>query len=105
MIDQPVKLYSTGMRNRLGVSVGLHLDHEVLLLDEVFAVVDDDFRARAFAMIREQTRQRGVSVMLVSHEQAHLQALCERGIALRAGRVICDGTLDASLSALRVDPP
>jgi ABC-type polysaccharide/polyol phosphate transport system ATPase subunit len=102
-IDQPVKLYSTGMRNRLGISVGLHLDHEVLLLDEVFAVVDDAFRERAFALIREQTRRQGVSLLLVSHEQPHLQALCERGIALRAGRVICDGTLAASLSALRLN--
>jgi ABC-type polysaccharide/polyol phosphate transport system ATPase subunit len=101
VIDQPVKLYSTGMRNRLGVAVGLHLDHDVLVLDEVFAVVDDAFRARAFAAIREQVRERGVSVLLVSHELDHLRALCERGIALCGGRVIADAKLEHALSTLR----
>jgi ABC-type polysaccharide/polyol phosphate transport system ATPase subunit len=105
VIDLPVKRYSTGMRNRLGIAVGLHLDHDVLVLDEAFAVVDDPFRERAFAVIREQVRELGVTVLLVSHEVSHLQALCTRGLLLRKGRLALDAELTTSLSALRSSEP
>jgi lipopolysaccharide transport system ATP-binding protein len=101
VIDLPVKRYSTGMRNRLGIAVGLNLDHDVLVLDEAFAVVDDPFRERAFAVIREQVRELGVTVLLVSHEISHLQALCTRGLLLRNGKLALDAELATSLSALR----
>ena len=105
VLDVPVKRYSSGQRNRLGIAVGLHLDHDVLVLDEAFSVVDDAFRESAFAMIRSQLRSDGISVLLVSHEAAHLQALCARGLLLRGGRLVLDDTLETSLSAARESGP
>ena len=101
VLDVPVKRYSSGQRNRLGIAVGLHLDHDVLVLDEAFSVVDDAFRARAFAVVREQQRRDGISVLLVSHEASHLQALCTRGLFLCAGKLVLDDALERSLSAAR----
>lgn len=101
VLDLPVKRYSTGMRNRLGIAVGLHLDHDVLVLDEAFSAVDDEFRERAFAVIRQQVREQGVTLLVVSHEVMHLQALCTRALFLRSGRLVLDDQLETSLSAMR----
>ena len=78
-IDVPVKLYSSGMYVRLGFSVAVHLDPEILLVDEVLAVGDAAFQHKCMTRIGEMRRS-GVTILLVSHDLGTVQALCERAV-------------------------
>ena len=75
--DQPVKAYSTGMRARLGFSLGLQLDTELLLVDEVIGVGDGEFRKKSTIKMKEQIRS-NKTVILVSHIPNLIKELCDR---------------------------
>lgn len=92
-IDTPVKRYSSGMNARLGFAIAAHLDPEVLLIDEVLAVGDHSFQARAFDRLREMA-QSGVPVVVVSHQLDRISALCKRAILLTGGAVRVSGTAE-----------
>jgi len=85
-IDVPVKLYSSGMYVRLGFSVAVHLDPEILLVDEVLAVGDAAFQHKCMTRIGEMRRS-GVTILLVSHDLGTVQALCERAVWFDHGLV------------------
>jgi ABC-type polysaccharide/polyol phosphate transport system ATPase subunit len=89
-IDIPVKTYSSGMFVRLGFSIAAHLDADVLLIDEVLAVGDEAFQRKCLRRISEQIAT-GATVVLVSHEAAAIERVCERVVVLDAGRVMFDG--------------
>ena len=89
-IDLPVRTYSSGMYMRLGFAIAAHIDADVLLLDEVFAVGDEQFQRRCFGKIFE-FKQRGGTIVFVSHDAAAVERLCDRAILLRNGRVEFDG--------------
>ena len=89
-IDTPIKLYSSGMRMRLAFSVAAHLDSDILVIDEAFAVGDANFRAKCRRKIVEFI-DRGCTLLLVSHDTAVISELCERAILLEHGRMIADG--------------
>jgi lipopolysaccharide transport system ATP-binding protein len=89
-IDLPVRTYSSGMAMRLGFAVAAHLDADVLLLDEVFAVGDEAFQRKCFGKIFE-FKQRGGTIVFVSHDAAAVERLCERAVLLRGGQVEFDG--------------
>ena len=94
-IDLPVRTYSSGMFMRLGFSVAAHIHADVLLLDEVFAVGDEDFQRKCFAKIAE-VKRRGGTIVFVSHDAQAVERLCDRAVLLRQGRVAFDGpTRDA----------
>jgi ABC-type polysaccharide/polyol phosphate transport system ATPase subunit len=94
-IDFPVRTYSSGMYMRLGFSVAAHIDADVLLLDEVFAVGDEDFQRKCFGKIAEFKR-RGGTIVFVSHDARAVERLCDRAVLLRQGEVAFDGpTRDA----------
>ena len=94
-IDLPVRTYSSGMFMRLGFSVAAHIQADVLLLDEVFAVGDEDFQRKCFAKIAE-VKRRGGTIVFVSHDAQAVERLCDRAVLLRQGRVAFDGpTRDA----------
>jgi len=96
-VDLPVRTYSSGMAMRLGFAVAAHLDVDVLLLDEVFAVGDEEFQRKCFGKIFE-FKQRGGTIVFVSHDASAVERLCERTVLLRGGRVEFDGpTHDAIL--------
>ncbi len=90
-IDTPVKRYSSGMNARLGFSIAVHLDPDVLIIDEVLSVGDYAFQQRAFERIAEMTR-REIPVVLVSHQLERVASLCSGAILLSRGRVVCRGT-------------
>jgi lipopolysaccharide transport system ATP-binding protein len=92
VIDTPVKLYSSGMRMRLAFSVAVHLDSEVLVIDEALAVGDAEFRAKCSRKIREFI-SRGCTLMLVSHDNTILRDLCNRAILLENGTIAADGDI------------
>jgi lipopolysaccharide transport system ATP-binding protein len=85
-IDQPVKTYSSGMAVRLGFAVAIHVDPEVLLVDEALAVGDIYFRQRCLRKIHE-LRARGVTILFVSHSMADVKAIGDRTLWLDRGRV------------------
>ena len=90
-IDQPVKTYSTGMFLRLAFSVAIHINPEILIVDEVLAVGDAVFVNRCIRKFDEM-RQRGVTVVLVSHDLALVTQLCDQAILLSKGKMLAAGT-------------
>ena len=89
-IDVPVRTYSSGMYMRLGFAIAAHLDVDVLLLDEVFAVGDEEFQRKCFGKIFE-FKQRGGTIVFVSHDAAAVDRLCGRAVLLRNGELAFDG--------------
>ena len=89
--DQPVKTYSSGMYVRLGFSIAMHIQPDVLLLDEVLAVGDEAFQQKCHGRIWEFKRSGG-TIVYVSHDPISVERLCERAMLLERGRVIESGT-------------
>lgn len=89
-IDAPVKTYSSGMFVRLGFAVAAHLDADILLLDEVLAVGDLAFQARCMDRI-EEIRRSGRTILLVSHDLAAVERLCDRVVLLTSGTMTGEG--------------
>lgn len=87
---QPVKTYSSGMKSRLGFSVAVHVDPEILVLDEVLAVGDALFRRKCYAKMEEFFKA-GKTIIYVSHDANSINQLCNRAIFIHEGDVIMDG--------------
>jgi ABC-type polysaccharide/polyol phosphate transport system ATPase subunit len=85
-IDQPVKTYSSGMYVRLGFAVAVHVDPDILIVDEVLAVGDEEFSARCVAKIQEM-KYRGVTLIFVTHQLDQVRTLCDRALWLDHGRL------------------
>ena len=85
--DVPVKFYSAGMSLRLGFAIAAHLEPDILLIDEAFAVGDTAFRDRCLERILQFKRD-GVTMVLVSHERYLIEQLCDDAVVLREGRVV-----------------
>lgn len=85
-IDDPVKHYSSGMTVRLGFSVAVHLDPDVLLVDEVLAVGDEEFQRKCFDHLA-YLRKRGTTIVVVSHSLGQLESLCDQVTWLDHGEV------------------
>jgi len=85
-IDQPVKTYSSGMIVRLAFAVAIHVDPEILLVDEALAVGDIYFRQRCLRKVHE-LRARGVTILFVSHATAEVKALGDRAVWLDHGQI------------------
>ena len=92
-LDTPVKHYSSGMYVRLAFSVAVHLEPEILLVDEVLAVGDAAFQKKCFERVRNVGRS-GRTILFVSHNMAALRQVCERGIVFDRGRVVADGEIN-----------
>ncbi|HXE76457.1 MAG TPA: ABC transporter ATP-binding protein [Candidatus Xenobia bacterium] len=89
-IDQPVKTYSTGMFVRLAFAVAIHVDPDILLIDEVLAVGDAIFANRCVRRI-QQLQQQGVTIVFVSHDVGAVKMLCNRALLLNQGELVVDG--------------
>jgi ABC-2 type transport system ATP-binding protein len=99
-IDLPVRTYSSGMYMRLGFSVAAHIQSDVLLLDEVFAVGDEQFQRKCFGKIAEFKR-RGGTILFVSHDAQAVERLCDRAVLLRQGEIAFDGSTRDAIAAYR----
>lgn len=89
-IYEPVKHYSSGMYARLACSVALHIDPEIILMDEILAVGDSAFQERAIRRVLE-LHESGVTILLVTHSVAAARELCDRLIWLDHGEIRADG--------------
>jgi ABC-2 type transport system ATP-binding protein/lipopolysaccharide transport system ATP-binding protein len=99
-IDLPVRTYSSGMYMRLGFAVAAHIQADVLLLDEVFAVGDEQFQRKCFGKIAE-FKNRGGTIVFVSHDAQAVERLCERAVLLANGRVAFDGSTAEAIAEYR----
>ncbi len=89
-LDTPVKHYSSGMAVRLALAVAVHVERDVLLVDEILAMGDEDFRNKCIDAIRSLAA-RGRTVVFVSHDRSLVSQLCHRCLYLEAGRLVDDG--------------
>ncbi len=99
-VDLPVKRYSSGMMARLGFAVAAHSRPEVLLLDEILAVGDEVFREKCYNVIRG-FQERGVTILMVSHQLDALLQFCQRAAVLDHGRLLHDGDTASSVEFYR----
>lgn len=97
-IDDPVRTYSSGMRLRLGFAVAVHVDPQILLIDEVLAVGDLAFQQKCLARI-EEFRARGCAIVLISHELEQVASRCDRAIWLARGELRDSGAAEAVVEA------
>jgi ABC-type polysaccharide/polyol phosphate transport system ATPase subunit len=96
-MDRPAKTYSTGMTVRLAFSVAIHVDPEVLLVDEALAVGDVYFRQRCVRKVHE-LRSRGITILFVSHATGDVKALGDRAMWLDHGHLMAIGRTDLVVS-------
>jgi lipopolysaccharide transport system ATP-binding protein len=89
-IDQPVKTYSSGMFVRLAFSVVIHVEPEILIVDEALAVGDEAFQAKCHSKIN-QLKLKGTTIFFVSHSAQSVISLCDRAILLDHGELLMDG--------------
>jgi ABC-type polysaccharide/polyol phosphate transport system ATPase subunit len=99
-IDVPVKWYSSGMYVRLGFSVAAHLDPDVLLVDEVLAVGDEVFQEKCFRRVADMRRD-GVTIVVISHDLAAVERMCDRALLMQGGQVVADGEASAVTTRYR----
>ncbi len=100
-IDAPLKTYSSGMRARLGFAIATAVDPDILLLDEVLATGDANFRAKSKARVIELVRG-AKAVVLVTHDMDWVREYCNRALLLEKGRVIMEGS-PAEVTALHLE--
>lgn len=89
-IDQPVKTYSSGMFARLAFAVAVHVDPDILVVDEALSVGDEMFQRKCFNRIQD-LKTSGVTILVVSHSAATVTELCDRAMVLDAGERILVG--------------
>ncbi|WP_322791785.1 ABC transporter ATP-binding protein [Bellilinea sp.] len=99
-LDMPVQSYSSGMVVRLGFSVAAFLEPDVLLVDEVLSVGDLAFRTKCQIRIQE-LRNKGVAIIIVSHNLHTISHLCPRTLTLEKGKVIFDGDTESAIDVYR----
>ncbi|HBM65962.1 MAG TPA: sugar ABC transporter ATP-binding protein [Pseudomonas sp.] len=93
-IDQPVRVYSSGMQVRLAFSVATAIRPDILIIDEALSVGDAYFQHKSFERIRE-FRKQGTTLLIVSHDKQAIQSICDRAILLNAGRLAMEGEPEA----------
>ena len=92
-IDVPIKHYSSGMHMRLGFAVAIHVDPDILLIDEILAVGDQAFQNKCLAKIGE-LKSKGVTILFVSHDLEAVRNLCTSALWLENGTIQDRGTTD-----------
>ncbi|QPK94536.1 ABC transporter ATP-binding protein [Actinomyces sp. zg-332] len=101
-IDTEVKFYSSGMFLRLAFAVAIHTDPDIFLIDEILAVGDENFRAKCLKKIKE-FKEKGKSLVIVSHDLDMVSNICDRGVVLEYGDKKFDGPIDEAIKFMRRD--
>ena len=96
-LKTPVKRYSTGMTLKLALAIILNLDAQILIMDEIMAVVDNDFKKKCIKEILSLVEQKQRTLLFVSHQLDTVKQLCERGILINNGKIIMDDKIEKVL--------
>ncbi len=97
-LEEPLRTYSSGMKLRLGFSVAVNMDPDILIIDEVLAVGDQGFQNKCIEKIYE-IKKRGKTILCVSHSGLTIQQLCDRALWLDHGKLMLDGPSAQVVSA------
>ncbi len=97
-IDTPVKRYSSGMFVKLAFSVAAHLDADIILMDEVLAVGDAAFQHKCVEKMNLLAKDKGKTILFVSHNMQTVKELCDRCIVLKQGEIVFDGEPEKAIS-------
>ena len=89
-IDAPVRTYSSGMYMRLGFSVAINVDADILLIDEILAVGDSEFQAKCLNELKE-VKSRGTTIVIVSHSLNQIEEICEKSYWIQNGEICMEG--------------
>lgn len=89
-MEQPTRTYSSGMMVRLAFAVSVNVDPEILVIDEALAVGDEKFQRKCFARI-EQIKEKGATILFVSHSGASVVQLCDRAVLMDHGELLAVG--------------
>jgi ABC-type polysaccharide/polyol phosphate transport system ATPase subunit len=92
-INAPVRCYSQGMYVRLAFSLAIHVDPDIILIDDCLAVGDDNFRLKSVDKVLEM-REKNTTIVLVTHDLDLAKKICSKGIYLKDSRIVLEGTLD-----------
>lgn len=90
-LSNPVRTYSSGMYMRLAFAVAIHVDADILLIDEILAVGDVGFREKCLKKLKE-IKEQGTTIVLVSHSLGQIESFCNRTIWIHDGQIRKDGT-------------
>jgi lipopolysaccharide transport system ATP-binding protein len=97
-INEPLRTYSSGMNMRLAFSIAVHVDPDILVIDEVLSVGDQEFQSKCIDKIL-QFKRLGKTLLFVSHSTGSVQNLCERALWLDHGELVMDGEAQEVVSA------
>ncbi|RAX12736.1 ABC transporter ATP-binding protein [Photorhabdus bodei] len=95
-INSPVKYYSSGMYLRLAFSIGVHLDSDILVIDEAISVGDSQFQKKCLDKINE-TKRKGKTIVFVSHDSQQVLDICNKAIVLDHGKNLFDGNVNKAI--------
>ena len=96
-IDQPVRTYSSGMKARLGFSVNVNIEPQILIVDEALSVGDEEFRRKCIKKINEIMEKEDVTLLFVTHATGTAKEFCKRGIVMKSGKTVFDGAIEDAI--------
>ena len=97
-IDTPVKRYSSGMYVRLAFAVAAHLEPDILIVDEVLAVGDAEFQKKCLGKMKDVSKEKGRTILFVSHNMQAVSNLCQRAIWLEKGAIKSNGNVETVIN-------
>lgn len=97
-IDQPVRTYSSGMKARLGFSINVNIEPEILIVDEALSVGDEEFRRKCIRKINELLDKDNVTLLYVTHATGTAKDFCKRGMVMQKGKLVFDGDIDEAMN-------
>lgn len=92
-IDEPVRTYSSGMKARLGFAISVHMQPDILAVDEVFSVGDFNFKQKCFQKMKQIKSNQNITFILVTHSVEMAKEFCTRGLLLDKGKILYDGDI------------
>lgn len=96
-IDQPVRTYSSGMKARLGFSINVNIEPEILIVDEALSVGDEEFRRKCIKKINQLIEKDNVTLLYVTHATKTAKDFCKRGMVMETGNLIYDGDIEEAM--------
>lgn len=96
-IDQPVRTYSSGMKARLGFSINVNIEPEILIVDEALSVGDEEFKKKCTKKINEIIEKDNVTLLFVTHSAGVAKEFCKRGIVMKKGKLVCDTNITEAI--------
>ena len=97
-IDQPVRTYSSGMKARLGFSINVNIEPEILIVDEALSVGDEEFRRKCIKKINELIEKDNITLLYVTHATKTAKDFCKRGMVMQKGKLVYDGDIEEAMS-------